>query len=46
VIRSSDDRGSDLAERFGVSRSLISKIRKGKSWAPQRAASIFCGVTP
>ncbi len=31
-IRFGDDRVTDLAQRFGVSKSLVSSIRKGKAW--------------
>jgi hypothetical protein len=32
-IRSSDERGTDLAARYGVNKSLITAIRKGRKWA-------------
>lgn len=31
-IRASNERGKDLAERYGVSRATITDIRKGRSW--------------
>jgi hypothetical protein len=31
-IRLSDDSGPVLAERFGVSRGLINRIKRGRAW--------------
>jgi hypothetical protein len=33
AIRQSDERGKDLAKRYGVTPSTISNIRHGKSWS-------------
>lgn len=33
-IRLSDESGPVLAERYGVNRSLISKVRRGDAWRP------------
>lgn len=44
AIRASDETGVALADRHGVSPSLISKIRHHKTWAPQRAGSVFSGA--
>jgi DNA-binding transcriptional regulator YiaG len=34
VIRSSDEVGIVLAKRFGISKSLVSQIKRGTAWAP------------
>ena len=42
-IRASDDRHEDLAERFGVSKSLIGRVRRGEVWRTF-SASPFAGL--
>ena len=42
-IRASDDRHEDLAARFGVSKSLIGRIRRGEMWRTF-SASPFAGL--
>ena len=42
-IRASDDRHEDLAARFGVSKSLIGRIRRGEVWRTF-SASPFAGL--
>ena len=42
-IRASDDRYEDLAARFGVSKSLIGRVRRGEVWRTF-SASPFSGL--
>ena len=42
-IRASDDRHEDLAARFGVSKSLIGRVRRGEVWRTF-SASPFAGL--
>lgn len=42
-IRASDDRYDDLATRFGVSKSLIGRVRRGEVWRTF-SASPFSGL--
>lgn len=42
-IRASDDSHQDLAARFGVTKSIIGRIRRGEMWR-QFAASPFAGL--
>ena len=42
-IRASDDRYDDLATRFGVSKSLIGRVRRGEVWRTF-SASPFAGL--
>ena len=42
-IRASDDRYEDLAARYGVSKSLIGRVRRGEVWRTF-SASPFAGL--
>ena len=42
-IRASDDRYEDMAARFGVSKSLIGRVRRGEVWRTF-SASPFSGL--
>lgn len=42
-IRMSEESGPVLAERYGVTRTLISRIKRGKSWA-QEFGNPFAGL--
>jgi len=44
-IRTSSETGPEIEARLGISRSMVSKIRRLEAWAPaRRASSIFAGA--